>query len=148
MYHHSSVGEARPVDINGAANGGDKIGEQVYFPQVNGSAEFTSLNDYAKPLPLLAPVRTIISAMGVTASTLITLNSQGLLMWTTRRKFLLHEGAYLMLFNIPIPANVFIVSSKIYEIATFDMIPLEWLTDYLDDAVGDNDNNKGVYLSA
>ena len=41
--------------------------------------------------------------------------------------------AYLMLFNIPIPANVLIVNAVFYEIATFDVIPLDWLTDYIDE---------------
>ena len=55
---------------------------------------------------------------------------------------------YLMLFNIPIPANVLILNSVFYEIATFDLIPLDWLTDYIDDTFGHLDNNGQVYLSA
>ena len=56
--------------------------------------------------------------------------------------------AYLMLFNIPIPANVLVVNKVFYEIATFDMIDLEWLEAYLDDWVGEYDQNNDVYLSA
>ena len=53
-----------------------------------------------------------------------------------------------MLLNIPIPANVLIVDSVFYEIATFDIIPLDWLTDYIDTLIGDLDKNKQVYLSS
>ena len=44
--------------------------------------------------------------------------------------------AYLMLFNIPIPAHVLIVNKVFYEIATFDLIDLGWLEEYLDDWFG------------
>ena len=53
-----------------------------------------------------------------------------------------------MLFNIPIPANVLILNNVFYEIATFDLIPLDWLTDYIDDTFGHLDNNGQVFLSA
>ena len=46
------------------------------------------------------------------------------------------------------PANVLIVNKVFYEVATFDLIPLDWLTDYIDSWVGDLDKNKEVYLSA
>ena len=56
--------------------------------------------------------------------------------------------AYLMLFNISIPANVLIVDTVFYEIATFDIIPLEWVLEFLDHTFGDLDNNRYVYLSS
>ena len=52
-----------------------------------------------------------------------------------------------MLFNIPIPANVLIVNAVFYEIATFDVVPLDWLTDYIDEKFGHLDKNDQVYLS-
>ena len=58
--------------------------------------------------------------------------------------------AYLMLFNIPIPGNVLDITTVLYELATFDLIPEEWLPlgDIIDGLVGKWDNNKDVYLSA
>ena len=47
-----------------------------------------------------------------------------------------------MLFNIPIPGNVLILNKVFYEIATFDIIPLDWLEGYIDDTFGHLDNNK------
>ena len=34
---------------------------------------------------------------------------------------------FLLFFNIPIPANVLIVNEVLYEVANFDLIPLDWL---------------------
>ena len=56
--------------------------------------------------------------------------------------------AYLMLFNIPIPGNILIVNLMFYEVATFDLIPLDFITDFLDQAFEGVDNNKRVSLSA
>ena len=56
--------------------------------------------------------------------------------------------AYLMLFNISIPGNVLILDEIFYEIATFDLIPLDFITDFLDRNLSHVDNNKKVKLSA
>ena len=56
--------------------------------------------------------------------------------------------AYLMLLNIPMTANVLVVDEMFYEIATFDLIPLDFINDYLDRTFADVDNNGQVYLSA
>ena len=55
--------------------------------------------------------------------------------------------AYLMLFNINIPANVLILYEMFFEIATFDLIDLDLIIEWLDLAFGDLDNNKEVSLS-
>ena len=55
--------------------------------------------------------------------------------------------AYLMLFNIPIPGNVLVLNKIFYEIATFDIIEVDWLEEYFDGLVGELDENKDVYLS-
>ena len=55
--------------------------------------------------------------------------------------------SYFMLFNITIPGNIFAVNNILYKLATFDLIPLDWLTDYLDDITEEYDNNKSVDLS-
>ena len=55
--------------------------------------------------------------------------------------------AFLMLFNIPIPANILIVDTVFYEIANFDLIEFDWVTDIIDNIFGDLDNNKEVFLS-
>ena len=47
--------------------------------------------------------------------------------------------SYLMFFNIPIPANVLVVNKVLYEIATFDLVELDWLEEYFDDLVGELD---------
>ena len=52
-----------------------------------------------------------------------------------------------MLFNIPMPANVLYVNDVIFEIATFDIIPLDWLVEYHDEVVGDLDNEHELFLS-
>ena len=56
--------------------------------------------------------------------------------------------AYLMLLNIPMTANVLVVDEMFYEIATFDLIPLDWINDFLEETFEDLDNNGEVYLSA
>ena len=55
--------------------------------------------------------------------------------------------AFLMLFNIPIPANILIVDTVFYEIANFDLIEFDWVTDIIDNIFGELDNNKEVFLS-
>ena len=55
--------------------------------------------------------------------------------------------AYLMLFNISMPANVLILYGMLFEIATFDLIDLDWVIEWLDSTFGDLDNNKEVSLS-
>ena len=40
--------------------------------------------------------------------------------------------AYLMLLNVPMTANVLVVDEMFYEIATFDLIPLDFFEDFLD----------------
>ena len=56
--------------------------------------------------------------------------------------------AYLMLFNVATPANVLIVVKLLYEVVTFDLVPLDWLTDYHDEVVGEEDRDHEVYMSA
>ena len=56
--------------------------------------------------------------------------------------------AYFMLLNIAIPANVLLVKEILYEVATFDLIPLEFVTDGLDSLLGEYDNNRNVSLGA
>ena len=55
--------------------------------------------------------------------------------------------AYLMLLNIPMPGNVLLIDEILYEIATFDLVPLEFITDFLEKHSKHVDNNKPVYLS-
>ena len=55
---------------------------------------------------------------------------------------------FLMFFNIPMPANVLILQEVLYEIATFNLIPLGWLKSFFDDMLGDLDNNKEVDMSS
>ena len=56
--------------------------------------------------------------------------------------------AYFMLLNLAIPANVLLVKEVLYEIATFDLIPLDFVTDFLDNHIGEYDNNRNVTLGA
>ena len=51
-----------------------------------------------------------------------------------------------MLLNLPIPANVLLVEEILYEVATFDLIPLDFVVNFLDDQVGKYDNNKNITL--
>ena len=53
-----------------------------------------------------------------------------------------------MLLNLAIPANVLLVKEVLYEIATFDLIPLDFVTDFLDNHIGEYDNNRNVTLGA
>ena len=55
---------------------------------------------------------------------------------------------YLMLINVAIPANILMVYTVFFEIANFDLIPMDWATDLLNQAFIDVDNNKYVYLSS
>ena len=54
--------------------------------------------------------------------------------------------AYFMLLNLPIPANILMVEEILYEVATFDLVPLDFVIDFLDSQIGDLDNNKKVTL--
>ena len=54
--------------------------------------------------------------------------------------------AYYMLLNLPIPANVLLVEEILYEVATFDLIPLDFVVNFLDTQVGEYDNNKNITL--
>ena len=56
--------------------------------------------------------------------------------------------AYFMLLNLAMPANVIVVYEILYELATFDLIPLDFVTDFLDEQVGEYDNNRNVTLGA
>ena len=56
--------------------------------------------------------------------------------------------AYFMLLNLSIPANVLIVKETLYEVANFDMLPLDLVTDALDSVMGEYDNNRNVSLGA
>ena len=53
-----------------------------------------------------------------------------------------------MLLNLSIPANVLIVKETLYEVANFDMLPLDFVTDALDSMLGEYDNNRNVSLGA
>ena len=52
-----------------------------------------------------------------------------------------------MILNVSIPANTLIVYEVFYELATFDLIPLDWLIELLDNHIEHLDNNKDVELS-
>ena len=41
-----------------------------------------------------------------------------------------------MLINIPMTANVLVVNEVFFEIATFDLIPLDFINDFIDDKFG------------
>ena len=53
-----------------------------------------------------------------------------------------------MLLNLSIPANVLIVKETLYEVANFDILPLDFVTDALDSMLGEYDNNRNVSLGA
>ena len=41
--------------------------------------------------------------------------------------------AYLMLFNLSLPANLLTVLEVLYEVANFDLIPLDYITDFIEE---------------
>ena len=96
----------------------------------------------------------VTTAAGTTVKSLFASNValQPVLMFSLSMVWGLVNGlqivAYLMLLNVPMTANVLVVDEVFYEIATFDLIPLDWINDYLDKTFGDLDNNGEVYLSA
>ena len=51
-----------------------------------------------------------------------------------------------MLINISLPANLLGALELLYEVANFDMIPLEWITDFISNFYSEQDKNKHVYL--
>ena len=52
-----------------------------------------------------------------------------------------------MLLNVPIPGNVLLVDEILYEIATFDIVPLDFVNEFLEEHSKHVDNNKQVHLS-